>query len=436
MRILFLSNYYPPFARGGYEQWCHDVGVELAQRGHQVCVVTSRVPDAHGSVDDHDVQVRRILHLEVQSGLASTIARLLFARPRLERQNVEQLRSVVAEFQPEAALLWGMWNVPRSVPACIEALMPAQVAYYLCDYWLSLPSSYLLQLQNPATRRLTSWPKRLISLPFLFQLKREPIIPLQLRRPICVSCAVRDLLVQANVPIQHAEIIYGGVQPEEFTAVAERREGRASDGLKLLYAGRLDPEKGVHTAIRAMSLITPREDRPVTLDIVGTGDAVYERGLRALVEQNRLHERVAFRGTVSRAEMPQVLGQYDALVFPSEWNEPFARTVLEAMAAGLIVIGTTTGGTAEVLVEGQTGLTFPRGDPAQLARQIQRLRDDEALCLALAEMARRCVAEKFTFRRMTAQLEAALCELGASAKTSVFVRDSGSRTMAVEQNLV
>jgi glycosyltransferase involved in cell wall biosynthesis len=109
--------------------------------------------------------------------------------------------------------------------------------------------------------------------------------------------------------------------------------------------------------------------------------------------------------------MPEMLAKYDALVFPSEWEEPFGRMVMEAMAVGLVVIGTTTGGTGDVLVEGQTGLTFPAGDHGALARQIERLRDDRALGRRLANTAYTQVSQRFTFDRMVDEIEAFLSSL-------------------------
>jgi glycosyltransferase involved in cell wall biosynthesis len=111
---------------------------------------------------------------------------------------------------------------------------------------------------------------------------------------------------------------------------------------------------------------------------------------------------------VARAQAPHVLAEHDVLIFPSEWEEPFARSVLEGMAAGLTVIGSTTGGTGEILVEGQTGLTFTAGDSQELARQIGRLAQDPALRRRLAANGRSIVTRRFTLQRMVDELEAAL----------------------------
>ncbi len=409
MRLLFLSNYFPPFARGGYEQWCEEVATALTCRGHHVCVLTSRHLDGERPVPSNGIEVHRLLRLEVESGLGQTGLRLLRDRRRLEHENLAHVRNIVIGFQPSVALIWGMWNVPRSVPALVEELLPQRVAYYLCDYWLSLPSAYLQQLQAPASRTLARLPKRILSQPFVSRLRSETPIRLRVQYPICVSQGLRKILVKDGVGVQHARIIHGGTEFSDTRHLSARAHSNQNVlSLRLLYAGRLTPEKGVHTAIRAMALLAHENQRQVTLDILGRGDSGYERALRALVHQYHLKKRVSFRDSVPLSAMASLLAQYDALVFPSEWEEPFARVVLEAMAAGLLVIGTLTGGTGEVLVEGETGLTFARGDAHGLRDQIQRAQSDSQLRLHLATAGRQRVAKEFALKQMVDQLEMCL----------------------------
>jgi glycogen(starch) synthase len=414
MRILFLSNAYPPYARGGYEQWCQEVATELAGRGHQLRILTSRPPDGADVGDDRGLTVYRLLHLEVEAGLPQTAIRLLRHRQRLEQENLDLTQGLVSGFQPDVVLVWGMWNVPRSVPALVEQLLSGRVAYYLCDYWPSLPSAYIQRWQEPSRRLLTQWPKRLIGSYFTHRLRKEPAIPLNLAYPICVSRAVRELLVEAGVSVQHARVIYGGTQVEQFASPASRKTRCENNSpLRLLYAGRLSVEKGVHTAMRAVQMAAEQFDSDIRLDIVGKGAPDYEAELRTIVQRHNLSRNISFREHVARCEMPAVLAQYDALVFPSEWEEPFARIVLEAMAAGLLVIGTTTGGTGEILVEDQTGLTFPPGDARILASQIDRLFHDAELGRRLASAGRQLVEKDFTFTGMVDRLEAALEKIRA-----------------------
>jgi glycosyltransferase involved in cell wall biosynthesis len=79
------------------------------------------------------------------------------------------------------------------------------------------------------------------------------------------------------------------------------------------------------------------------------------------------------------AEMPQVYRDHDALLFTSEWEEPFALTPLEAMACGLPVIATVTGGSAELFRHRENALTYRAGDAEELAERIVTFAEDPGL---------------------------------------------------------
>ncbi|MEJ2750959.1 MAG: glycosyltransferase family 4 protein, partial [Anaerolineae bacterium] len=96
---------------------------------------------------------------------------------------------------------------------------------------------------------------------------------------------------------------------------------------------------------------------------------------------------------------------HDVLLFSSIWPEPLARMVQEAMACGLVVIGTTTGGTPEILRDGENGLTYPAEDTVVLAQKIQQIANDPALRGRLARAARQTVEKQFTMARMIDELE-------------------------------
>ncbi len=416
MRILFVSNLFPPVTRGGYEQWCDEVAVALCQRGHELTVLTTRAEQPIAADAERPFAVRRLLHPEVEGGMVQTTLHLLRRRQACEDENLANTRAVAAQVRPDAVLIWGMWNIGRAVPREIERLLGKRVAYFLSDYWPSLPSAYVQRLQEPARRVHMQLFKSLVSRYFLPRLEEDE--PLRLENPICVSRAVRDILLVSGVNIPHAQVIYGGTALAEQATCDRACSAPLHRGpsLRLLYVGRLEPLKGVHTVVGAMHHL---RDVPVTLDIVGGGAPDYISSLAAQAQD--LGAAVQFLGAVASDQVAQVMADHDALVFPSEWEEPFARSVLEAMAAGLPVIGTTTGGTGEILVEGQTGLTFAAGDSKALAGQIRRLAQDEALRCRLAASACAVVRRRFTLRRMVDELEAALYAM-ASEPVQIPIR--------------
>lgn len=422
MRLLFVTNLFPPVSRGGYELWCQEVAEALAARGHELHILTTRVPGGDPSASAASYSVHRLLTPEVEGGLGQTVKRLLIDRAQREAENLARTRQLVTDLQPDAAMIWGMWNIPRSVPRLIEDLLPGRVAYYFCDYWAALPSAYLQRWQEEARHPLAALPKQIMGLYFRTRLAREEPVPLRFEHPFCVSRAVRRNLVEAGVPVQHGEIVYGGTPIPAPAPLVPPARG-AGEPLRLLYVGRLEAEKGVHTLIDALAQLAPIAELPIHLDLVGGGTPDYERRLRQQVAAAGLGEVVSFWGRLAHDQIPEVLAAHDILLFPSEWEEPFARTVLEAMAAGLLVIGTETGGTGELLVENETGLTYPAGDAGALASQIGRALSDRELRMRLAAAARQTVEERFSFGRMVNELETRLRQIASVTPVAVMMEE-------------
>lgn len=140
----------------------------------------------------------------------------------------------------------------------------------------------------------------------------------------------------------------------------------------------------------------------------------YERKLREMPEQLGVAGRVRFLGKVPRAELPNIYAAHDVLIFPSEWDEPFAITPLEAIAGGLAVVGTTTGGSGELFRNRETAMTFRAGDAADCARAIRELCGDRELFQTICRHAQRGVREKHTLDVMVDAVEISLREISKS----------------------
>jgi glycogen(starch) synthase len=401
MRILFLSNFFPPARPGGYTQWCHEVAERLAEKGHTIGVLTSRYEREKAPAGERHIY--RLLYLEGDLAYYRPIQ--FFTRwKKQHRENLRFLEQTVEDFAPDLIFVWGMWALSKALPALAEQLLPGRVVYYLSDYWTSAIDMHTAYWQSPAQR----WPMRVfkpvLSKAAMSMLAKEGRPSLKLEHVICVSARVRDLLVLAGLPVQNASVIHGGTDIRRFTSVRELDSH--SGPFKLVYAGQLVRHKGVHTAVEAMArLVNHRKIHQLTLTLVGSGHPGYEAYLHDLVAREHLYEFVTFHGPVSKDQMPAILQQFDILIFPSIYEEPLARMTQEAMAAGLVVVGTTTGGTQEILREGETGLTFAPEDADGLANQLARLIANPELGRRLARAGRQSVLENFTLDRMAQQIE-------------------------------
>lgn len=142
---------------------------------------------------------------------------------------------------------------------------------------------------------------------------------------------------------------------------AARFEPQAAPGDYFLYFGRLAPEKGVATLLRAA------RDAGVALKIAGTGPLQGE--LQAL--HAGLGGDAEFLGFRRGAELHALVRGARAVVLPSQWYENAPMSVLESMALAKPVIGARIGGIPELIVEGETGWTFESGSVAQLAERLR-----------------------------------------------------------------
>jgi glycosyltransferase involved in cell wall biosynthesis len=186
------------------------------------------------------------------------------------------------------------------------------------------------------------------------------------------------------------------------------------------FLGRLEPVKGLDYLVAAAGRLRN------TGTIVLAGDGPERGRLEMLVSEHGLQERVRFLPGIPFNSVPGFLKSLDALVLPSITipplqKEQFGRVLVEAMAAGVPVLGSSSGAIPEVI--GDAGLVVPERDSAALARGIDRLASDPALRADLVERGRRRVAECFAWSllaRQTADFYATAiaCRRGARARSS------------------
>ena len=209
-----------------------------------------------------------------------------------------------------------------------------------------------------------------------------------------------------------------GVDPDIFSPKPEVREAsvgerrfpaapwrlRSGDlqpppeGFTIGYVGRLVEEKGVDVLLRAATGL----GGDWKLEIVGSGPA--QGKLAALIDQLSIGERVTFRPWLPSAQLPDVYRALDALVLPSRskpnWKEQFGRTLIEAMACGVPVAGSTCGEIPHVI--GEAGLIFPEGDDGALSAALDRLMRESALRRDLAARGRERVLQHYTQKQVAA----------------------------------
>lgn len=222
--------------------------------------------------------------------------------------------------------------------------------------------------------------------------------------------------------------VYNGVDMDGFSRPPLPRE--ADEPKRILFVGRISPEKGVHLLLNAFAKV--HEAHPdVVLDLVGhyapvpfellvgisedhrvrdlavfydPSKSSYMDQVRALVPPS-MTEKVRFRGGVPYTEIVEEYRKADIFVNAS-YSEGFCLPVVEATGYGLPVVAARAGGNAEMVVDGETGFVFEIGDEQALADAMTRLVRDSSLREQMGKAGRQRVLEAFSYDAIVNKMEA------------------------------
>ena len=172
-----------------------------------------------------------------------------------------------------------------------------------------------------------------------------------------------------------------------------------------IFAGRLSPEKGITTLLRAWEDLTE-----IPLKIVGGGPLL--SSTREQVGRGMRHVEVT--GELPHAKVLDMIRRAGMLVFPSVCYESLGYAALEAMSAGIPVVASDIGAQAEVVADGVSGLLFTTGDAASLASAVRRLASSDDLALHLSRGAREAFLQRYSIDTSYQKLMAVYRYVGAT----------------------
>jgi glycogen synthase len=363
MRILVLTNLYPPVAVGGYERMCRDVVIRFRERGHEISVLTSTFGAPHDETGDSVECVHRRLGIYWDG--VEVVCPPLRRQIALERTNQRELSRLLHSFRPDRVSVWGMGAISLGLLSTL-ASRRLPTTYVVGDDWLVYG------------RWADCWTRQLGERPLVRLAGRVLRLP---GAPASLSstgtfCFVSEFTRRraeevAGLALRNARVLPAGIELREFPlARPEKQPWR----WRLLCVGRLHPAKGFDTAIRALRALPSA----ATLTIVGSGDSSHRDDLSRLAREISVADRVRFLRN-ERSEMRKHYRSADVLLFPSTGHEAFGLVPIEAMACATPVIATGVGGSAEFLADESNCLVVPPADAKALAEAVRRLSREASL---------------------------------------------------------
>jgi glycosyltransferase involved in cell wall biosynthesis len=370
MKILLVNKFLYP--RGGDAISTLTTGKLLRDRGHEVVFWGMKHPQnppyPHEDLFVDHVDLAGGGGIRQQLRTAGNILYSFEARRKI-RQLIERERPDIAHLN----------NYAHQIsPSILDALWTARIptVMTLRDYKLVCPVYSLLRhgipcdlctggryyqcLRHKCTRN--SRAQSLVNTVEMYLHHKLLHIYDKLDLVIATSQFVADKHKAMGLPNEIVRL------PNFIDVDAWRADGQPSDG-SIVYLGRLTPEKGIGTLVKAVHGLD------VPLKIIGEGPM--KADLEQLVARGDMRN-VSFLGHLDGQALRQEISRAQATIVPSECIEAFGRIIIESFALGIPVVGARIGGIPELVVDGETGYTFEPGNVEDLRAKITTLLADPA----------------------------------------------------------
>ncbi|MGA7192556.1 MAG: glycosyltransferase family 4 protein [Anaerolineales bacterium] len=368
MKILLINSEYPPIG-GGAGNASSNIARVLAQRGHNVLVLTSRWND--------------LPFEETRAGVK--IIRLSTLRRKMDRSNaLEQISFIfgasfrtfglVRQFKPDVTLAF--FGLPSGAVGLLLKWL------YRIPYVISLRGGDV-----PGFRPYDFRIYHKLSAPFLHLIWKNAF------SIIANSQGLRDLALAFDARYE-ISVIPNGVDVNQFEI--SRRDWSSP---RILSVGRVVYQKGFDLAMRALSRL---KDSEWTWTIAGDGPQT--ETLKAMSEEYGINERIRFMGWLSTEQLKEQYAAATLFLFPSR-DEGMPNAILEAMASGLPVVATKIAGNEELVLDGETGKLVPTEDVESLRESLGPFLGDAKMREQMGNAAHQRVESSFSWNRVTEHYE-------------------------------
>lgn len=403
MRILVISDRYPPFFEGGYEIICREVNRALAARGHRIRVLTTTFGINRKTVENEVYRIFDCCCAERRNFLE--YARKEVGNKCLLFRHIRTFRpDLISVWHPaflSKVLLTAMNSLPIPMVLNFESHWPVWWYYEenIDEDWFSFfkgktQDTRFKSLMRKGARGLFS-----------------RLVPVS-RQPLRVSGAwfTSDCLKaqhrEAGFSVSEYPVIYNGLDLGSYPLKPKKKNKKC---FRLLWINRIADYKGPHIALEAIRILTQKMGvTNIKLSMIGDAgqfDKTYFESLKNYVIKEGISEYVSFEGKVPYEDLPRWYSESDLFLFTSIYKEPFGLCWLYAFAHGVPVVGTVAGGSREIFINDVNAITYEAEDPASLALGIRRLLDDDDLYYRIQKNAIDLVKREFSLETMADKIE-------------------------------
>jgi glycosyltransferase involved in cell wall biosynthesis len=379
LRILVVSNFFPPYTVGGAEIVAYRQARGLRARGHEVTILsgersTETNPAGRLDFDTHDgLPVYRLSMRSLEPDLNfywSSAAR--------------RLRAVIAANRIEVVHFHNTMGLGANlIPAAKDA--GARCVVTLHDHWGFCLRATLLRKDGAACANYEECAQCHVTI----QPANGVVVPTRLRRDYVAWCLSHaDKLItpsaylagayaEAGFPADSIAVISNGIDLDAVPSGP--KEPSTSGAIRFLCAAHLGEHKGILVLLEALRLLVKDPAISSRWHVTIAGEGHLRRKVEETLRASGLTNNVTLAGRLPRRELLTLFSRTEVIVLASIWPENEPVSMLEAIASGTAQIATRFGGSMEVVDELQSGFLVPPGDAAAFAAAMRRYIEDPSL---------------------------------------------------------
>lgn len=391
MKLLFLSNLYPPNEIGGYEKLCYSIAQGMVDKGYEVVILTSDYGKKKYNHKNQKVINELKLHINSENIYTPFLGSEEEKRLINER-NINCYKKVIESEQPDLVFIWNLFFLDQSF---LSALCEDNIkkVFFLTDNWLLFSvnpefiGSYMnQQITKMRNQNIRHYMKKFIE---LFHSKKCNIF-FKNFSAIFSSNYMLQLYKTAGIKFDESKLIYNGVELKKLRNIKkiDRSFFVLEERINLFFAGRIVDVKGLDVLLRSLNLlINEKRYTNIFLKVIGdNSDSVYMKKINDYIKNHKLERYVSFQKPVSEEKLLEEFQKNDIFIFPSLY-EPFSLTLIYAQASGIPTIASKTGGNPEIIINGKTGMLYDKFNYKKPARIIIELINKPGLRNRISENA-------------------------------------------------
>lgn len=351
MRLLIIHSYYYPDIKGGAEYSIKKLAEGLRKRGHEIHVLCD---NPVGDVDDvvNGVFIhRRVMNCVRESKtIVAKIERAVLELYNLKNKNI--IEKVVDSICPDIVYTNCLEHISPIAWGIVKKkgikIVDTQRVYILLEM-----AGGKYKIGNGFWKKINRKMSRLVD------------------ETAFISYYTKNkFLSEGFFPRANHSVIYNSIDYDEqcVRKCIQFHISKRDNSFRFIYLGSLSEHKGVMTLLKAFSKI---EDITLQLHFAGDGPLKEQ-----VINAAKADSRIVFHGWLEETALNGILEKCDAVICPSIWPEPFGRVVLDAYKHGLPVIASRTGGLAETVEDGLTGVLFAPSNENELTTAIIKVCKD------------------------------------------------------------